>query len=60
MRMDDRKDKLVDIVLGSTFNNLRPKVDVPAAGAAIHEVQGCIRADLMKNIPKADQHKEVR
>lgn len=60
MRMDDRQDKLVDIVLGSTFNNLRPKVDVPAAGAAIHEVQGCIRADLMKNIPKADQHKEVR
>lgn len=60
MRMDDRQDKLVDIVLGSTFNNLLPKVDVPAAGAAIQEVEGCVKADTMKQLPKAAQHKEVK
>ncbi len=60
MRMDDRQDKLVDVVLGSTFNNLRPKVDVPAAGAAIQEIKGCVKADAMKQLPKAAQHKEVK
>lgn len=60
MRMDDRQDKLVDIVLGSTFNNLRQKVDVPAAGAAIQEVPGCVKAKDMKELPKADSHKAVK
>lgn len=60
MRMDDRQDKLVDIVLGSTFTNLRPKVDVPAAGAAIQEIPGCLKADSMQHLPKAEQHKEVK
>lgn len=59
MRMDDRQDKLIDIVLGSTFNNLRPKVDVPAAGAAIQEVRGCVKADSIKQLPKATQHNPV-
>ncbi len=60
MRMDDRQDKLIDIVLGSTFNNLRPKVDVPAAGASIKEIPGCVKADSMKKLPKAPAHKEAK
>lgn len=60
IRMDDRQDKLIDIVLGSTFNNLRPKVDVPAAGASIREISGCVKADTLTKLPKAYQHKEVQ
>lgn len=59
LRMDDRQDKLVDVVLGSTFSNLRPKTDVPAAGAAITEVNGCLASKDMKDLPKAANHKPI-
>ncbi len=59
LRMDNRQDKLVDVVLGSTFSNLRPKTDVPAAGAAITEVNGCLASKDMKDLPKAANHKPI-
>lgn len=48
--MDDRQDKLIDVVLGVTFNNLKPKTDVPAAGATIVEIKGCADFNSMKNL----------
>lgn len=59
LRMDDRQDRLVDVVLGSTFTNLRPKTDVPAAGAAIDEIRGCIDVNSFKSLPKAFPHKNI-
>lgn len=59
LRVDDRQDKLIDVVLGATFSNLRPKTDVPAAGAAITEINGCLASKDMKNLPKAANHKPI-
>lgn len=56
LQLDDRTDKLVDIVLGSSFNNLRPKTDVPAAGATIQAISTCKPADTFKTLPKAMKH----
>lgn len=60
LRMDDRQDKLIDVVLGATFSNLRPKTDVPAAGAAINEIRGCAAYNTIKNLPKAANHKPIQ
>lgn len=60
LQMDDRKDKLVDIVLGTDFRNLRPKTDVPASGAEITPIKNCQDANNIKNLPKAEKHKEVK
>jgi hypothetical protein len=60
MVMDDRTDKLVDIVLGSTFKNLRSKGKVPAAGSAIDNIKGCKDASAMTSLPKAIEHPAVK
>ncbi|MFU0569947.1 LytR C-terminal domain-containing protein [Gardnerella vaginalis] len=57
LRMDDREDDLVDVVLGSDFRNLRPKADVPPAGAEIVPISNCKDADSITNLPKAAKHK---
>lgn len=56
MVMDDREDKLVDVVLGATFNDLRNKDDIPSADEAITDFEGCVAADKMTNLPKAAGH----
>lgn len=53
LMMDNRKEAIVDVVLGSTFNNLRPKTDVPAAGAEIPRIKTCQNAKTMRNLPEA-------
>ncbi|RSX52161.1 LytR cell envelope-related transcriptional attenuator [Bifidobacterium goeldii] len=58
MVMDDRSDKLVDVVLGATFNDLRDKDDVPSADETIQDFEGCVAADKMTNLPKAAGHAE--
>lgn len=60
LRMDDRQDKLIDVVLGVTFNNLKPKTDVPAAGATIVEIKGCADFNSMKDLPKSANHNPVQ
>lgn len=59
LRMDDRQDKLIDVVLGASFENLRDKKDAPAAGGRIADIKGCVAADQMKNLPKAPEHTAV-
>ena len=57
MVMDDRSDRLVDVVVGATFNNLQKG----KKGGTIKDFQGCKTVDDMKKIglPKASEHTEV-
>ncbi len=57
MVMDDRNDRLVDVVVGATFNNLQKG----KKGGTIKDFQGCKTVDEMKKIglPKASEHTEV-
>ena len=59
MVMDDRTDKLVDVVLGSSFKNLRSKRYVPTSGADIVDIKGCRSASSMTALPKAISHTAV-
>ncbi|KFJ05724.1 LytR C-terminal domain-containing protein [Bifidobacterium tsurumiense] len=59
LQMDDREDKLIDVVLGATFKDLQDKQNVPAAGANITNIEGCVAADQMTNVPKAAEHTAV-
>ncbi|WP_314687308.1 LytR C-terminal domain-containing protein [uncultured Bifidobacterium sp.] len=59
MVMDDRTDKLVDVVLGASFTNLRSKRYVPTSGADIVDIKGCVSASSMTNLPKAISHDAV-
>lgn len=56
MVMDDRGDKLIDIVLGATFNDLRSQQSVPAVGAKITSFSTCKPADEITGLPKAIDH----
>ncbi|MCI1832866.1 MAG: LytR C-terminal domain-containing protein [Bifidobacterium sp.] len=56
LQMDDRQDKLVDVVVGATFNDLKDKKDVPGSGAKISNIEGCHAADTMKSLPHAITH----
>ena len=59
MVMDDRSDKLIDVVIGATFNDLVAEKKVPAAGSQIASISGCQDASSMKNLPKAIKHDSV-
>lgn len=57
MVMDDRSDRLVDVVIGATFNNLRKN----RQGRTIKDFRGCKTVDAMKKagLPKASEHTAV-
>ena len=57
--MDDRTDKLIDVVIGATFNDLADLKNAPATGSPITNVSGCQDAAAMKNLPKAIEHPKV-
>lgn len=60
MVMDDRSDKLIDVIVGATFSNLKPTADVPKTGTEIQDIQGCKALDtLTKKLPKAPDHTAV-
>lgn len=56
--MDDRPDRLVDVVIGNTFNNLRSDKEMKKDGDAIKDIEGCLSVDQMKKqgLPKAPEH----
>ncbi|MCI1220234.1 MAG: LytR C-terminal domain-containing protein [Bifidobacterium sp.] len=56
MQMDDRKDQLIDVVIGPTFTDLQDQKKVPAAGGEIDSISGCVAADGLRNVPKAQPH----
>lgn len=57
--MDDREDKLVDIILGATFKDLEETDQLPKTGSEIPNVEGCKPADQLTNVPKAPEHTPV-
>ena len=59
MRMDDRQDKLIDVVLGATFDNLKTKSRVLGKGAKIANIDGCVDGSKMTSLPKALTHDPV-
>lgn len=61
MVMDDRSDRLIDIVLGATFNDLRDETEMQSDGKTIKDFEGCLTIDELKQqgLPKADNHKEM-
>ncbi|KFI60259.1 LytR C-terminal domain-containing protein [Bifidobacterium cuniculi] len=59
LKMDDREDKLVDVILGSTFKDLQDTEKVPKTGAPIENIEGCKAADQIKDLPKAPEHTAV-
>ncbi|MCI1649077.1 LytR C-terminal domain-containing protein [Bifidobacterium tibiigranuli] len=56
LKMDDRQDNLIDVVLGATFNDLKTQKKVPVAGGNITSIAGCVPADKMTKLPQAIQH----
>ncbi|KFJ03586.1 LytR C-terminal domain-containing protein [Bifidobacterium subtile] len=60
LKMDDRQDKLIDVVLGATFNDLQEQKKVPVSGGNISSIKGCVPADKMTKLPKAGQHDPVQ
>ncbi|MBW3094857.1 LytR C-terminal domain-containing protein [Bifidobacterium sp. 64T4] len=61
MVMDDRQDRLVDVVLGATFNDLNKERDVKKQGDTIKDFEGCKTVDEMNKLglPKASEHTAV-
>lgn len=60
LRMDDRSDKWVDVVIGSSFQNLNDADEVtPAVGGKLKSVGDCKAAADITNLPKAGQHTAV-
>ncbi|KFI67803.1 LytR C-terminal domain-containing protein [Bifidobacterium magnum] len=59
MVMDNRDDKLVDVVLGSTFDNLTPESDVPKTNSDIKGFSNCVDASKLGKLPAAEAHNNV-
>lgn len=59
MVMDNRKDALIDVAVGATFNDLKDVKNVPAVGSQIANISGCEDAAKMTNLPAAIKHDAV-
>ena len=59
MVMTAREDKLVDVVVGATFSDLKDLEDVPQTGAEIESISGCVAADSMTDLPADTDHTAV-
>ena len=61
MKMDDRQDRTVDVVIGASFSDLKSEKEVKKQGSKIIDVEGCkATADMQKaGLPKAFDHKEI-
>lgn len=56
--MDDRTDRLVDVVVGASFHDLRSLADIKDDGATIKDIEGCVSVQEMQQagLPKASKH----
>ena len=61
MVMDNRQDRLVDVVLGATFNDLNKEKEVKKQGDTIKDFKGCKTVDELQKagLPKASEHTAV-
>lgn len=56
MVMDNREDKLIDVVLGATFKDLKDIDEVLAPGSPITDFSNCKPADQITDLPQAIAH----
>lgn len=56
MIMTAREDQLIDVVLGATFSELQDTKSSPVAGDTIKDIEGCVAADSMTDLPADTQH----
>ncbi|WEV52987.1 LytR C-terminal domain-containing protein [Bifidobacterium sp. ESL0798] len=58
--LDNRQDKVVSVVIGSTFTDLADKESIPAAGTQIKNIKGCTPPNKIdaKKIPKDFRQKK--
>ena len=60
LRMDDRDDKLVDVVIGSSFEDLNDSDQVAlSSGADLKSLADCVAVDTMTKLPPASKHDAV-
>lgn len=59
MVMDNRDDMLIDVVVGATFNDLIDKKLAPDTNDTITDIEGCVAADQMTDLPQAIDHTPV-
>lgn len=56
MVMTAREDELIDVVLGATFSDLQDEKNSPVAGDEITNIEGCVDASSMQNLPADTDH----
>ncbi|KAB8291985.1 LytR C-terminal domain-containing protein [Bifidobacterium avesanii] len=60
LQMDDRQDKLIDVVLGTSFYDLKDSTDPSISDdSPLGNISGCVAAASMQNLPQAIQHDAV-
>lgn len=59
MVMDDREDKLVNVVLGATFTDLKDPEQSGVAGQEIKDFANCQAVDKLTDVPKTFDHEQV-
>ena len=60
LRMDDRKDYLLDIVIGDDFRNLETTQKVTEkTKKRLTSTEGCVAPDKLTKVPQAQEHTEV-
>ena len=56
LRMDNREDNLIDVIVGSSFDDLIGTKKVPKAGSKIESLTNCEDAAQLKDVPQAQEH----
>ena len=56
LRMDNREDNLIDVIVGSSFDDLIDTKKVPKAGSKIESLTNCEDAAQLKDVPQAQEH----
>lgn len=58
--MDDRQDKLVDVIVGNSFDSLVSESQIKqTSGVEIEPIEGCSDVNAMTDLPKTDDHTQV-
>lgn len=53
LRMDDRSNTVVDVIIGSSFNDLVSTKKTPKPGTKLKNFSNCVDASKLKNLPQS-------
>ncbi|WP_418969326.1 LytR C-terminal domain-containing protein [Alloscardovia omnicolens] len=59
LRMDNREDALIDVIIGSSFDDLIDTDKTPKVGSKITPLPNCEDVSKLKNVPAAPEHQAV-